>query len=225
MENNCNSCIYKSVAAKKLKDIELSKLSTSCLSVKFKKGDPIIKQGMYSTNIAFLKTGLAKIHISGPYHEQIVRIVKSSNYLGLPTTFGDKVNQYSVTAIDNCDVCFIDVSVFMSLLRLNPDFSNQIIIELCISELEGYNRCVNRTQKQIRGKISDVLLHFSNEIYKSDEFKLVLTQEEIGNMVDASRESVSRVLAEFVKDEILEIKGKLITITNRKRLILISENG
>jgi len=225
MKNSCNSCIYKSVAAKKLKEDELSMLSSNCLSVKFKKGDSIIKQGMYSTNIAFLKTGLAKIHISGPYHEQIVRIVKSSNYLGLPTTFGDKVNQYSVTAIDNSEVCFIDVSVFMSLLKINPEFSNQIIIELCKSELEGYNRCVNRTQKQIRGKISDVLLHFSNEIYKSDEFKLVLTQEEIGNMVDASRESVSRVLAEFVKDEILEIKGKTITITNRKRLMLISENG
>ena len=225
MENNCNLCIYKSLAAQKLSEEELSKLSLSCLSVNFKKGDSIIKQGMFSTNVAFLKKGLAKIHITGPYHEQIVRIIKSSKYLGLPTTFGDKVNQYSVTAIDDSEVCFIDISLFRMLLRSNPDFNDQVLIELCQSELEAYNRCVNRTQKQIRGKIADVLLSFSDSIYNSDSFPLLLTQEEIGNMVDASRESVSRVLTEFAKDGIITVTAKQIEIINRKLLLLISANG
>lgn len=225
MGNNCSLCEHKSIASQKLNENELSKLSVSCLAVKFKKGDLIIKQGMYSTNVAFLKKGLAKIHITGPYHEQIVKIVKSSNYLGLPTTFGDKVNQYSVTAIDESEVCFIDISVFRMLLRTNPDFSDQILIELCQSELEAYNRCVNRTQKQIRGKIADVIINFSDNIYKAEQFPLPITQEDVGNMVDASRESVSRVLTEFAKDNIISMSGKQITITNRKMLQLISENG
>lgn len=217
--------MFKSLAAEKLSEDELSKLSLNCLSVKFKKGDSIIKQGMFSTNVAFLKKGLAKIHITGPYHEQIVRIAKSSKYLGLPTTFGDKVNQYSVTSIDDSEVCFIDISLFRLLLRTNPDFNDQVLIELCQSELEAYNRCVNRTQKQIRGKIADVLLNFSDNIYKSNSFPLVLTQEEIGNMVDASRESISRVFAEFVKDEIIKISTKQVEILNHKKLILISAKG
>ena len=225
MANNCNLCEYKSTASQKLNDQELTRLSSSCLSVRFKKGDNIIKQGMFSTNVAFLKKGLAKIHITGPYHEQIVKIANASNYLGLPTTFGDKVNQYSVTAIEDSEVCFIDISVFRMLLRTNPDFSDQILIELCQSELQAYNRCVNRTQKQIRGKIADVILNFSDNIYFSDQFSIPLTQEEIGNMVDASRESVSRVMTEFSKDNILEIKGKQKTVLNRKMLTLISENG
>ncbi len=225
MGNNCHLCLFKSLAEQKLNEEELSKLSESCLSVKFKKGDSIIRQGMYSTNVVFLKKGLAKIHITGPYHEQIVKIATSSNYLGLPTTFGDKVNQYSVTAIDESEVCFIDISVFRMLLRTNPDFSDQILIELCQSELEAYIRCVNRTQKQIRGKIADMLLNFSNNIFKSDTFPLLLTQEEMGNMVDASRESVSRILTEFVKDGIINASSKQIEIVNRKMLTLISANG
>jgi CRP-like cAMP-binding protein len=225
MGNNCHLCLFKSLAEQKLNDEELSKLSESCLSVKFKKGDSIIRQGMFSTNVVFLRKGLAKIHITGPYHEQIVKIVTSSNYLGLPTTFGDKVNQYSVTAIDESEVCFIDISVFRMLLRTNPDFSDQILIELCQSELEAYIRCVNRTQKQIRGKIADMLLNFSNNIFKADTFPLLLTQEEMGNMVDASRESVSRVLTEFAKDGIINASPKQIEIVNRKMLSLISANG
>jgi CRP-like cAMP-binding protein len=165
---------------------------------------------------------LAKIHIEGPYHEQIVRIVKAPSYLGLPTTVGDKINQYSVTVIDAAEVCFIDIETFRYLLKTNPDFSYEIMLELCRNELEVFCRCANRTQKQIRGKIADVLLEFSEKIYNSTIFTLPITQEDLGDLVDSSRESISRVLAEFDKDGIIKIVGKKIEILNKKSLLLIS---
>lgn len=168
---------------------------------------------------------MAKIHIEGPYHEQIVRIVKAPSYLGLPTTFGDKINQYSVTVIDAAEVCFIDIETFRYLLKTNPDFSYEIMLELCRNELEVFCRCANRTQKQIRGKIADVLLEFSDKIYNSNIFTLPITQEDLGDLVDSSRESISRVLAEFDKDGIIKIVGKKIEILNKKSLLLISANG
>jgi CRP/FNR family transcriptional regulator len=172
-----------------------------------------------------LRCGLAKVHLQGPYHEQIVRIVLAPCYLALPTTFGDKINQYSVTAIEASEVCFIDIDAFRLLLRNNHDFSYEIMLEVCRNELEVFHRCANRTQKQIKGKIADVLIEFSEKIYNSSIFSLPLTQEEMGNLVDASRESVSRVLTEFDKDGIIRINGKKIEITNKKSLALISANG
>lgn len=225
MANNCQFCEYRSPAEDKLSAEELQLLSPNCLTVKFKKGDVIIRQGNFSTNVAYLKKGLVKIHIDGPYHVQVVRIVKPKNYLGLPTTFGDKINQYSVTAIDECEVCFIDITTFRKMLETNSAFTNQIIIELCTSELESYQKCVNRTQKQTHGKLADVLLEFANVIFKSDQFTLNITQEEIGNLVDASRESVSRVFTEFGKEGIIEMKGKSVKILDKNALISISKNG
>lgn len=52
-----------------------------------------------------------------------------------------------------------------------------------------------------------------------------ITQEDIGNLVDASRESVSRVMAEFVKDGLISMSGKKITILDRKMLASASKNG
>jgi len=225
MDQKCDLCEFKSLAAQKLTQSELAELSLNCITVKFAKGANIIKQGTYSTNIAFLKSGIIKIHITGPYHEQIVRILKAPTYVGLQNTFGDKVNQYSVSAIGDTEVCFIDTATFKNLIHSNNDFNDQIINELCKSELNSYFGCVNRTQKQIRGKIADVLINFSDMVYSSDFFSLPITQEEIGNLVDSSRESVSRVLTEFVKDGIIEMNGKQISIINRKMLTLISENG
>jgi CRP-like cAMP-binding protein len=225
MQNDCRNCPFNSKAAATLSDCSFDQLSANHLVLKFKKGDSIIKQGMYSTNVVFLRTGLAKIHLAGPYHEQIVRIVKSPTYLGLPTTFGDKVNQYSVTAVSDAEVCFIDVHVFQTILNENREFSNEIIIELCQNELESFRRCANRTQKLIRGNMADAILEFSDRIFLSDVFTLPISQSELANLVDTSRESVSRVLAEFDKDRIISIKGKQITILNKKSMQLISQNG
>jgi len=54
---------------------------------------------------------------------------------------------------------------------------------------------------------------------------LPLSQAELANLVDTSRESVSRILTEFDKDKIIELKGKEISILNKKSLQLISQNG
>jgi len=225
MENDCKKCPFNSKAASMLSDCSFDQLSSNHLVLKFKKGDTIIKQGMYSTNVVFLRTGLAKIHLAGPYHEQIVKLVKAPSYLGLPTTFGDKINQYSVTAVTDTEVCFIDVEIFQTILKENRDFSHEIILELCRNELESFRRCANRTQKLLRGNMADVLLELSDNIFKSDIFNLPLSQVDLANLIDTSRESVSRVLTEFDKDGIIKLNGKSIEIVNKKSLKLISQNG
>ncbi len=223
--NECWTCAVKSRALNTLSEQEIEKYSFNCALTGFRKGDVIIRQGMLSTNVAYLREGLVKIHITGPYCEQIVRIVKAPGYLGLPTTFGDKINQYSVTAIEQSEVCFIDLTTFRDLLRTNADFSYEIVLNICSIELELYNRCANRSQKQIRGKISDVLLEMADKIYDTDDFSLPINQEELGNLIDSSRESVSRVLAEFEKDGIISISGKRISIREKEKLQMISSRG
>lgn len=225
MENRCEICAIKSKAVLKLNKEQIERLSFTCTLIKFKKGDLLIKQGMQSTNVAYLRSGLAKIHVAGPYHEQIMQIIKAPGYLGLPTTIGDNINQYSVTVIENAEVCFIDINTFRYLLKENFDFAYEIMMDLCKSEIEVFYRCANRTQKQMRGRIADVLLELADNIYFSDIFTVPFTQADFGNLVDSSRESVSIVLSEFEKDGIIRFSKKQLEIINKKSLLLISANG
>ena len=226
MKNDCKNCPFNSKATSTLNECSFEQLNANHAIVDFGKGDKIIQQGNLSTNVAFLRIGLAKVHITGPYHEQIVKLVKAPTYLGIPTTFGDKINQYSVTAVtSDVEVCFIDVNIFRNLLKENEQFSYEIILELCRNELESFRRCANRTQKQTRGNLADVLLDFSDNIFQAYTFTLPLNQSEMGNMVDTSRESISRILSEFDKDGIIQITGKQIEILDKSRLQLISQNG
>lgn len=225
MSSDCTLCQFRPAAETKLNECQLKQLSDNHIVVSFRRGDSIIKQGTYSTNIIFLRKGLVKIHITGPYSEQIVKLAKPPTYLGLPTTFGAKINQYSITALDDCEVCFIDIGVFKNLLKESEHFSHEIIQALCRYELESFRRCANRTQKLTRGNLADVLLDFANNLYNSDTFVLPLSQSEIGNLIDTSRESVSRMLSELEKDGIISMQGKSLVILNKKSLELISQNG
>jgi CRP/FNR family transcriptional regulator len=225
MKHDCIDCPYKSQASKTLDENGMAKLTDNHVAVGFCKGDNIIKQGNYTTNVAFLRKGFVKIHITGPAGEHITRLAKAPTHLGLPTTFGVNINQYSVTAISDVEVCFIDFNTFLSFLHENTAFSYQIILELCNNELESYRRCVNRTQKQTRGNVADILIEFSDEIYNSDTFTMPLNQTEIGTMCDSTRESISRILSEYEKDGIITIQGKTVTILKKKSLEMISKNG
>jgi len=225
MKTDCQLCPYISSAALKLASCDLQHLSDNHIVVSFKKGDSIIKQGTYSTNVIFLRKGLVKIHITGPYSEQIVKLAKPPTYLGLPTTVGDKINQYSITALEDTEVCFIDMGTFKELLKSNDEFAFEIIRSLCRYEIESFRRCANRIQKQTRGNLAEVLLDMANNIFNTDSFVIPLSQSEIGNLIDTSRESVSRMLSEFEKDGIISMQGKNIEILKKKSLELISQNG
>ena len=119
----------------------------------------------------------------------------------------------------------LSTSVHKNLLALNDKFAYEIILTLCGYELDSFKKCASRTQKQLRGNIAEVLLDLSDRIYNSLTFSLPLTRSEIGNYIDTSRESISRVLSEFENDGIIAVTGKKIEILQKEKLVLISENG
>src|SRR5660397_147316 len=124
----CKYCDIKSQAALKLNGCELEVLENNRSQVQFGPGEIIIKQDAPTSSVAYVKSGLVKIHIKGPIREKILNIVKAPAYLCLHSTFGDNVNHFSATAIEKTTVCFIDSITFSNFIRKNGDFAYQITV-------------------------------------------------------------------------------------------------
>lgn len=223
--HKCNECSIKCAAASNLHPEQMEVMENNSVQVNFKKGDNIFREGALSLNIAFLKSGIVKLHMLGPTREKILRIVRAPSYLGLPTSFGDKINQFSATALVDTSVCFIDINLFRNFIYNNGKFAYEIIVELCENELMDYKRYTSQSQKQINGMIAETLLCMSEKIFQDTKFNFPLTQSELGDMVGTSRESVSRVLSDFSNDKIIEFSGKELKIVNKELLKQISEKG
>ncbi len=222
----CYYCLQKSIATEKLNRKELKELELSCSQISFKKGDKIIIQDTPSYHIAFIKEGLVKVHVMGPEKEQILKIVKGPAYLGIPTTIGAKINEYSATAISKSDVCFIGFDAFKNSILNNGQFAYEIIVELSKNDLQFYKKCISQVQKQGPGKIAEALLYFSEKIFdQQHDFKLPLTRNELGDLTCTSRETVSRILSDFSNNKIIKVNKRDISILNKKQLEIISKIG
>ena len=218
--------MVKSIPAGKLNVQELNMLSSNCARISFRKGENIIKQGAFTTNIVYIKSGLVKEHMRGPNgKDEIMKLTKGPAYIGVASALGGRIHQYSCTALEPCSVCFVDLRVFHDLLLTNPYFSRELILNMSRDLLEHFTRCINKTQKQLHGVLAETLLYLSDSIYGSDSFNLSLTRAELAAMVGTTRETVTRILHDYTENGMISIKGKKIKIMNREMLQKISVNG
>lgn len=225
-KTECQYCSLKSRAVESLTDDELTMMTDNCAEVKCYPGEPIIKEGNLSSHIAYLKSGLAKIHMTGPSGEdQILKIVSQGSYLGIQTILTDKIHRYSASALKESLVCYIDINLFKELIKRNSQFAFELILYLCMDELSYFERFVNLSQKQINGRLADALIYFSTDIDKSNSFKLPLSRNDLAALIGARRESVIRALKEFSEIGMVEVEGKKINITNMELLEKISKSG
>jgi len=225
LKEKCLTCDIKSAAVGYLDETQLQLLGENCAEASFRKGEVIIKQDSLSSNVIYLKEGLVKISMEWNHKNQILNIIKAPAYLGIPTTLGEKINQYSVSALEDSMVCFIDINTFKMLIDQNGKFAYEIIIHLCKNEIQQYRRCVDRSQKHVPGLVAGTLMFFSTEIYKDATFRLPIDRSEFGDLIGTASETVSRMLKEFHEDHLIEMKGKIITLINPDRLIKISMSG
>jgi len=223
--DTCINCQYKSVAAEVLNDSELNTLHKSCTLVKFDPGEIIVKQNALSTNVAYIRNGLVKMHSNDGTKEKIIRIVKAPSYLCLPSNFGDKVNHFSATALEPTVVCFLDMAIFRNFIYTNGEFAYQIIMDLSKSQLQNMHSCINSIQRQTIGNVAQCILSFARDIYGSNTFTLPISRQDLGEMAGTTRESASRILSELNNEKIIKLEGKTITILNEKLLEKISLKG
>lgn len=222
----CTVCKIKSLAVGELDNKQLELLGQNCVDLSYKPGQQIFCEGDLTSHVIYVRNGLVKLHKRGPKKiDQILRIAKSESYLGLATIFGDRTNQYSATAIDNISACIIDTGIFKELIYSNGRFAFEIIVELSKDKLYYFNRFVNTSQKQLPGRLADALIYFSDEIHGAKEFELFFKRNELAAFLNTSRESVTRVLMKFRKDQIIELKGRNIKILSYNRLVDISKYG
>lgn len=224
---DCKVCNFRSQAARYLQMEELEYLSKNCAEVHLRPGDNIIREGSLSSHIIYIKEGLAKIHKDGPQNEDhLLKLAGPGAYIGIQTILADKVHQYSVSALENSLVCFIDSLSFKELIRRNPSFSYELILYLCREEINFYDRVAALSNRQVHGRLAQSILHIARMKGSLDKsFHLPLSRKELASMINASRESVSRALQEMVNSQIIRLKGRDIEITSLEILEKISKSG
>ena len=149
----CLDCKHKSDLFKLLTDEELSRMDKNRFEVSFRAGETIRKQGTNLSHVLSINSGLCKLYIEGQNNQNIIlRIIKPINFIGGPGMYADQRHHYSVAALTDASVCFIDMKVFKDIIHENNKFADEFIRDLSRNTLSTYSRLLNLTQNQMPGE-------------------------------------------------------------------------
>ncbi len=225
VENHCEVKDETGPCFASLTEQEKELLRNNSTEIEYNRGEIIAKQGTKANNILYLTEGLVKIGIRNGENYLILSIKPLNHFIATETLWGTDYHPYTITALEDSVVHFVDNSVFKQVMKQNPNFSAQLFGVVNSNMVTIYNRMFSLTQKQLHGRLADILLCLSNRIFKNVDFDLPLSRKDLAALTGMAPESVIRILKDFKNDKLIETKGKHIKILNVDMLQKISAVG
>lgn len=224
--NGCEKCNKRSPLFTSLTEEEFEILNANRYSVLFHEGEVILKQGTKADYFVSVIEGFAKMYIEGNQNRNLILdFVKPWKLIGGPSAQVQDKHRYSVMAIQETLVCFIEMGNMKKVQASNSQFSEQYLVHCSGNYLAALDRLVSLSQKQMHGRVADALIYLSRTIYESKTIGEEITRQDIAEYSSMSKDSAIRVLKEFERDQIISLEGRKIKVLDSGRLDEISEKG
>lgn len=203
---------------------ELKKLEKITKERSYKKGSVIITEGEKSENVFIIKSGKVKIFKTSNDGREIILDIKGrSKIFAEVTLFDNGKNPATVTAIENCVILSISSEDIECIIRENPDMALNIIKVLNRRLKEAQSRVKNMAINDTYVRTAQTLLRLIDKygvVAEDGTIELILniTREELAGLVGTSRETVSRAISQFSKEEAIKVAGRKIIILDKSKL-------
>ena len=193
-----------------------------------KKGELLFKEGDKVTGVYFVYSGKVKVHKKWGDKELIVRFANPGAIVGHRGLGSTSIYPVSATAIEPVTVCFIDLDFFLTTLRVNHEFTYQLMMffadELQVSE----RKMRNLAHMSVKGRVAQALITLKERFGLTGEgyINIILSRQDLASFAGTTYETVFRIMNELTQDNIITVSGKNILITNPEKLMqLTSESG
>ncbi|HEU5337052.1 MAG TPA: Crp/Fnr family transcriptional regulator [Terriglobales bacterium] len=152
----------------------------------------------------------------------ILRIAEPGEVLGLHASVSGKPYELTAETLQASQLNFVKREDFLRFLEEHGDAclrAAQHLSQNCQSAYEMIRSL--GLSHSVTEKMARLLLEWSEQGEGTKDgirIKLALTHEEIAQLVGTSRETVTRVLSEFRKQQIAQLRGSTLLIRNKPAL-------
>jgi len=192
------------------------------INLKIKRGEVIFNEGDEVKGVYFVYDGVVKVHKKwGPDKELIIRFASKGAIFGHRGLGGNNVYPISATALEDGIICYMDADFFESTLRVNTDFTYNLMMFL-VSELqESEKKMRNLAHMPVKGRVAQALISLRDQFGKKEDgsINIELSRQDLASYAGATYETVFRVLNEMLKENLIKTLGKKIIINNREKLL------
>lgn len=188
-----------------------------------KKGDSIFWEGDPPSWLLVLKKGKVKLFKqSSTGKETILRIVDAGETFGELALFDGRPYPNSAKAMESSTIIKIPRPEFLMMVQKFPNVSYEIILELSRRLRESQEVIQALAVERVERRIVSLLLKLADRIGKEEgkrtRIPVILTRQDIADMVGSTVETSIRIISRLSKDGMIETKGKTIYITDMDQL-------
>jgi len=206
-----------------LDDAAAASLRASMDSVKIAKGSVLFAEGDEGDHLYVIVEGKLKLGTSsGDGRENLLSILGPGEMFGELSLFDPGPRTSTATAVTDAKLLSLGQEKLIPWLATNPNVSLQLLARLA-QRLRRTNEAVgDLVFSDVPGRVAKALIDLGERFGKqTDEGLFVhhdLTQEELAQLVGASRETVNKALADFAGRNWLKLDGRAVLITDVERL-------
>jgi CRP/FNR family transcriptional regulator, cyclic AMP receptor protein len=189
----------------------------------YPKGATLFVEGQSPRGVFILCSGKVKLSTSSADGKTLIlRISEIGEVLGLAAVVSGKPYQATADVIEPAQANFISRNDFLAFLRENGEAALRVAQQLAenyhhsLSEMRNIGLSHSASEKLARFLLD--LLPKQLESKSDIKLTLTLTHEEIAQMIGASRETVTRLFADFKKKQVLQTKGSTLIIRDKAGL-------
>ena len=198
-------------------------LRASMDSVKIAKGSILFKEGDEGEHLYVIVDGKLKLGTSsGDGRENLLSILGPGEMFGELSLFDPGPRTSTATAVTDARLLSLSHEKVIPWLKQNPEVSLQLLTRLS-QRLRRTNEAVgDLVFSDVPGRVAKALIDLGDRFGKTTPEGLLvnhdLTQEELAQLVGASRETVNKALADFAGRGWLKLDGRSVLIADVDRL-------
>ena len=198
-------------------------LRASMDTVKIAKGSILFKEGDDGEHLYVIVDGKLKLGTSsGDGRENLLSILGPGEMFGELSLFDPGPRTSTATAVTDAKLLSLSHEKVIPWLKQNPEVSLQLLTRLS-QRLRRTNEAVgDLVFSDVPGRVAKALIDLGDRFGKTTAEGLLvnhdLTQEELAQLVGASRETVNKALADFAGRGWLKLDGRSVLITDVERL-------
>jgi len=176
-------------------------------------GAVLFVEGETPRGLFVLCSGEAKLTAGSRQGESIIlRLAESGELIGLSSLIASSPYAATAETTTPAQVAFVPARKFQRFLRTHPDVALRVAEHLSMELHKSWEQArLLALAPSTRSKLAQLLLEWASEHGKTDEegtcVPFHMTHEEIGRIIGASRETVSRLLSDFKRRRLIRVKG------------------
>lgn len=188
-----------------------------------RRGENLFDEGDQGDRLYIVKEGKIKLgHQSVDGRENLLAILGPCEILGELTLFDPGPRSTTATAVSPCRLLYLEHKDLMEFLDHNPSLGKQMLKALAQRLRRTNDALADLVFADVPGRVAKALLDLSRRFgVRTEAGRHVpheLTQEELAQLVGASRETVNKSLAEFSSRGWIQLEGRAVTLLDEERL-------